>query len=133
MYPINVLALIILVLFGGCTPTKTGEPEPQPALDLEVLALRSQPAGAVARLSTGESCLTPCSVQKAPDSRFNVVFEKEGYLPKTVAVSNNLELLRKFNSRNQNSRENIDQIQVQNLRLTPNPVTVTLEPAWSKY
>ena len=97
--------------------------------DVELLALRSSPAGASAKLSTGESCTTPCSVKKKKGSVFSVTFSKEGYASRTVPVSNNLEALRKFNRAKGRS---VEDLTVTNLKLTPNPVSVNLEPEWSK-
>jgi hypothetical protein len=128
----NILLFIMLVSLGGCAKAWIAPQGETPTADLEIVMLRSQPPGASARLSTGESCQTPCSVKKPRDSKFSVTFEKNGYSPKTVDVSNNLELLKKFNSKNKSNREDIEQIQVRSLRLTPNPVIVTLDPAWSK-
>lgn len=46
----------------------------------------SQPAGAEAKTSTGQTCKTPCSLAMAADKEFSVVFSLNGYQPQTVAL-----------------------------------------------
>jgi hypothetical protein len=48
--------------------------------------LESEPAGAEARTSLGQSCRTPCSVALAAASDFEVTFSLNGYQPQTVRV-----------------------------------------------
>ena len=51
------------------------------------LELESEPAGAEATTSTGQTCRTPCSlaIKRGPD--FTVTFALEGYQPQTVPVA----------------------------------------------
>src|SRR5262249_32522220 len=55
---------------------------PQP----ETLAIESEPAGAEAKTSLGESCRTPCKLSVQPGSEFSVTFALSGYQPQTVSV-----------------------------------------------
>lgn len=46
----------------------------------------SEPAEADARLSTGQSCTTPCTVTVPRSQEFTVVVSKPGFLPQQVEV-----------------------------------------------
>jgi PEGA domain len=48
--------------------------------------LESEPAGAEASTSLGQSCRTPCSVAVAPTGEFAVTFSLNGYQPQTIPV-----------------------------------------------
>jgi hypothetical protein len=50
------------------------------------IQFQSQPAGAEAKTSTGQTCKTPCSLAMAPDKEFSVTFALAGYQPQTVAL-----------------------------------------------
>jgi hypothetical protein len=50
------------------------------------IQFQSQPAGAEAKTTTGQSCKTPCSLAMAPDKEFSVTFSLTGYQPQTVAL-----------------------------------------------
>ena len=50
------------------------------------IQFQSEPAGAEAKISTGESCQTPCAVSVPPDKEFSVTFSLAGYQPQTVPV-----------------------------------------------
>lgn len=76
---------------------------PQP----ETLAIESEPPGAEAKTSLGESCRTPCKLSVQPGSEFSVTLALSGYQPQTVSV-----------------RPEAD-----GPRLAPNPVRVDLRPA----
>ena len=76
---------------------------PQP----ETLAIESEPSGAEAKTSLGESCRTPCKLSVQPGSEFSVTLALSGYQPQTVSV-----------------RPEAD-----GPRLAPNPVHVDLRPA----
>jgi hypothetical protein len=130
---IVICTAAILTSVTACQPKK---PTPQsesiaqdPSSLYEVIEFTARPAGAVVNLSTGESCTTPCKVRKSLDSRFTATFQKEGYASASIEVMNNLEKLREFN-RARGGRT--DTLRVSTLRFSPNPVTATLEPDWSK-
>ncbi len=80
---------------------------PQP----ETLAIESEPAGAEAKTSLGESCRTPCKLSVQPGSEFSVTFALSGYQPQTVSVRPETEGAAAAP------------------RLAPNPVHVDLRPA----
>lgn len=127
-----LMLLAAVAVCSGCAARDRGDDmmrEPENVGEVQALELTSTPAGATARLSSGESCTTPCTIRKANNEPFSVTFEKEGYRAASVKVSNNLEALRRYNKKR---GMNVDLIQVQKLRLVPNPVTVRLEPKWSK-
>ena len=80
---------------------------PQP----EALAIESEPPGADAKTSLGESCRTPCKLSVQPGSEFSVTFALSGYQPQTVSVRPETEGAAAAP------------------RLAPNPVHVDLRPA----
>jgi hypothetical protein len=77
------------------------------------MQFESEPAGAEARTSLGQSCRTPCT-QAVTASEFTVSFTLPGYQPQTVPV------------RVVASAEGAD---AEGARLVPNPVFVELQPA----
>ena len=58
----------------------------KPAPQAETLALESEPPGAEAKTSLGESCRTPCKLSAQPGSEFSVTLTLSGYQPQTVSV-----------------------------------------------
>lgn len=50
------------------------------------IQLESQPAGAEARTSGGQTCQTPCSLSVPAEGDFNVTFSLPKYAPETVPV-----------------------------------------------
>jgi hypothetical protein len=50
------------------------------------LTIDSNPPGAVASLSNGEACRTPCALSAPVTDPLTVTYTLEGYLPQTVAV-----------------------------------------------
>lgn len=50
------------------------------------LRIESEPPGADARISTGPTCRTPCTLPVNSVGDFNVAFSLAGHLPQTVAV-----------------------------------------------
>jgi hypothetical protein len=52
----------------------------------ETLAIESEPPGAEAKTSLGQSCLTPCQLSVQPGSEFSVTLALSGYQPQTVSV-----------------------------------------------
>jgi hypothetical protein len=55
---------------------------PQP----ETLAIESEPPGAEAKTSLGQSCRTPCQLSIQPGSEFSVTLALSGYQSQTVSV-----------------------------------------------
>ena len=52
----------------------------------ETLAIESEPPGAEAKTSLGQSCLTPCQLSVQPGSEFSVTLALSGFQPQTVSV-----------------------------------------------
>jgi PEGA domain len=52
----------------------------------ETLAIESEPPGAEAKTSLGQSCLTPCQLSVQRGSEFSVTLALSGYQPQTVSV-----------------------------------------------
>src|SRR5262244_3318812 len=77
----------------------------------ETLAIESEPPGAEAKTSLGESCRTPCKLSVQPGSEFSVTLALRGYQPQTVSVRPETEGAAAAP------------------RLAPNPVHVDLRPA----
>ena len=67
---------------GGTSPDWWPKLEPAPVS----IQFVSQPAGAEAKTSTGQSCQTPCSLAMPPDKEFSVTFSAAGRQPQTVPV-----------------------------------------------
>jgi hypothetical protein len=79
---------IALVFIGvgtlsGCATVTRGS--------TEVLVIESNPIGAVARLSSGRVCVTPCSLELPRKTSVSITFEKEGYRPTTAYVSSGID------------------------------------------
>ena len=55
-----------------------------------MVVIETNPMGAVARLSSGRVCLTPCSLSLPRKQSFAISFEKEGYKPVTAYVSSGI-------------------------------------------
>jgi hypothetical protein len=91
---------------------------PRAAPAATTMQFESEPAGAEARTSSGQSCRTPCSLAVSA-SEFTVNFSLPGYQPQTVPV------------RVVASTETVDADagQTGGPRLVPNPVFVELQPA----
>jgi hypothetical protein len=75
----------------------------------EVLRIESEPPGADARTSQGQTCRTPCELTVPTDSELAVTVQMTGYQPQTLPV-------------------HVDG-KGGDTRLQPNPVYVELQPA----
>jgi hypothetical protein len=73
----------------------------------ETIRFESQPPGAEAKTSTGETCRTPCALAMPADKPFTVTFTLTGYQPDTEQVQ-------------------LTSIGDGTSKLTPNPVLVQL-------
>jgi hypothetical protein len=89
---------------------------PKGAPEATTMQFESEPAGAEARTSNGQSCRTPCSLAVSA-SEFTVSFALQGYQPQTVPV------------RAVASNETNPEGETAGPRLVPNPVFVELMPA----
>ena len=52
----------------------------------EPLSLTSEPSGALAEVSSGQKCTTPCQVVLKRNQSIMIKFSKDGYEPETVSV-----------------------------------------------
>jgi PEGA domain-containing protein len=66
------------------TPT-TSNPSPRPG-PIEALRIESEPPGAEAKTSQGQSCRTPCEIAVQTGNEFSVTLALNGYQPQTVSV-----------------------------------------------
>ena len=82
------------------------------------MQFESEPAGAEARTSLGQTCRTPCSVAVSA-SDFTVTFALPGYQPQTVPV--------RLVASTEGPRD--PESSTEAPRLVPNPVFVQLQPA----
>ncbi len=74
---IGVLAMAACVLPGCATITRGSN---------EALVVESTPTGAEVRLSSGETCKTPCTLKKKRKDNFVVFINRDGFEPVEVAV-----------------------------------------------
>lgn len=74
---------ILLLSLAGCATVIHGSKQE--------FGLNSQPAGAVAQLSNGQACTTPCTLTIARKHGFNVVFSKLGYQSFATTVSSTVD------------------------------------------
>jgi PEGA domain len=105
---------VIAVIAGGfmlaaCSTTMPSLDFLKSASQSETLAIESEPPGAEAKTSLGQSCRTPCQLAVQPGSEFSVTLALSGYQPQTVSVRPEAE-----------SASGPP-------RLAPNPVQVTLQ------
>ena len=128
-------AILVGVILGGCNRFASGKRERSeiaPQQTTEKFSIISKPAGANARLSTGERCTTPCSLTKRSNEKFAVTFEKEGYHSATVNVVSNLDRVVDHNRLSNKDRAELEQDWAGRFKLTPNPASVVLEPEWTR-
>ena len=108
----------VLVIVGGALALAACSSSPdwlsldalKPAPIMDTVRFESEPPGAEAKTSTGQTCRTPCALALSVNSPVTVTFTLNGYLPDT---------------------ESIDPIAVTGgpTQLRPNPVMVELSPA----
>ena len=107
----------VLAIFGGALALAACSSTPdwmsldglKPGPSLDTVSLESEPPGAEAKASNGQSCRTPCSLALPVDAAGSVTFTLNGYLPET---------------------ERLEAITAtgEPPRLRPNPVVVELTP-----
>jgi len=106
----------VLAIIGGafalaaCSSTSDWGFKPGPSLD--TVSLESEPPGAEAKASNGQTCRTPCALALPVDAASSITFTLTGYQPET-------ERLEAITSTGEPPR------------LRPNPVVVELTPAAS--
>lgn len=108
------------LLLGGCASWLPSDWLPTGSISSAAvpLALESEPPGAEARTSLGQTCRTPCSLALPASGDISVSFTLQGYLPQTVPVH----LLLPSDPRS-------DPNAVTDAQFRPNPVVAALEPA----
>jgi hypothetical protein len=107
----------VLVVIGGAMALAACSSTPdwmsldglKPGPSLDTVSFESEPPGAEAKASNGQTCRTPCSLALPIDAASSVTFTLNGYLPET---------------------EKLEMIQStgEPPRLRPNPVVVELTP-----
>ena len=95
------------LMLAGCSAAMPSLDFLKSAPQSETLAIESEPAGAEAKTSLGQSCRTPCQLAVQPGSEFSVTLALSGYQPQTVSVR--------------------PEAEGATPRLAPNPVQVTLQ------
>lgn len=78
VYPLAISCMLIT----GCATITRGT--------TEVLIIESFPSGAVARLSNGKICITPCSLTLSRKESLNITFEKDGYESASAMVTSGI-------------------------------------------
>src|SRR5262245_43977549 len=73
-------------MLAACSTTMPSLDFMKSAPQAESLAIESEPPGAEAKTSLGQSCRTPCQLSVQPGSEFSVTLSLSGYQPQTVSV-----------------------------------------------
>jgi hypothetical protein len=77
-FNICVLLGLILLVGSGCATMIRGTDEP--------LSITSEPSGALAEVSDGQKCTTPCQVKLKRNQSVMIKYTKEGYEPESLSV-----------------------------------------------
>ncbi|MBV9261237.1 MAG: hypothetical protein JO205_07685 [Pseudolabrys sp.] len=85
MYRVFLIAGSALLL-AACSSTSNWFDALKPSPATDTVQFESEPPGADARTSTGQTCRTPCSLTLNSDAPFSVTFTLNGYLPETEQV-----------------------------------------------
>jgi len=117
--PVAIALGALSLALGACSgmPSMPSFSLPSAAPAATTVQFESEPAGAEAKTSTGQTCRTPCSLAVAANE-FTATFTHPGFQPQTVPV------------RIVPSNEPIDPNtgEAPSPRLVPNPVYVELQP-----
>ena len=73
-------------MLAACSTTMPSLDFMKSAPQAESLAIESEPPGAEAKTSLGQSCRTPCQLSVQPSSEFSVTLALSGYQPQIVSV-----------------------------------------------
>src|SRR5262245_19837084 len=73
-------------MLAACSTTMPSLDFMKSAPQAESLAIESEPPGAEAKTSLGQSCRTPCQLSVRPGSEFSVTLALSGYQPQTVSI-----------------------------------------------
>lgn len=74
------------LVLAGCSSTSSWLDSMKPAPPTETVSLESEPAGAEAKTSTGQTCKTPCSLAIQSSAPVTVTFSLDGYLPESEQI-----------------------------------------------
>jgi len=81
-----IAAMACGFMLAACSTTMPSLDFMKSAPQTESLAIESEPPGAEAKTSLGQSCRTPCQLSVQPGSGFSVTLALSGYQPQTVSV-----------------------------------------------
>ncbi len=98
-----ILTLSLLLLLTACASVTRGT--------TEEFVINSDPEGAKAILSNGQTCITPCTLKLKRKHSFSVRFEKDGFIPAEATVDSHVAAAGAAKG------------------LSPNPLTVAMAPA----
>jgi PEGA domain len=73
-------------MLAACSATMPSLDFMKSAPQSETLAIESEPPGAEAKTSLGQTCRTPCQLSVQPGSEFSVTLALSGYQQRTVSV-----------------------------------------------
>jgi hypothetical protein len=77
---------LLLTACASSTPNWFNLDALKPAPLTDTVQFESEPPGADAKTSTGQTCRTPCSLTLNTDAPFSVTFTLNGYLPESEQV-----------------------------------------------
>ena len=103
---------------AACSATVSSLSLLKPAPSSEALRIESEPPGAEAKTSLGQSCRTPCELGAQAAGEFSVTLTLAGFQPQTVMVRPEAPPV---------TRDS--EVAPSGPRLAPNPVYVELQPA----
>jgi len=107
-----------LISACGTPPPPPPQEDAGPPKFEEDFIIESVPDGATVTLSSGESCITPCTITKMNVDTFDAVVEKKGYKKSTTAIVSHVRVI-------PGSGES-GAPELPAPRLNPNPLRVTL-------
>lgn len=77
---------LLLTACASSTPNWFNLDALKPAPMADTVQFESEPPGADAKTSTGQTCRTPCSLTLNTDAPFSVTFTLNGYLPESEQI-----------------------------------------------
>lgn len=121
----KLIFLALLAAATGCATITRGTDE--------VMVISTNPAGALATLSSGELCNTPCTLKKKRKDAFRIKIEKRGYESVVVDVISQTSNAGAMGMAGNAVAGGLIGVAVDSgsgamRSLTPNPVNVTLIP-----
>jgi hypothetical protein len=105
-------------ILAACSASMSSLNFMKSAPSAEALRIESEPPGAAAKTSSGQSCLTPCELTVQAGGEVSVTLALNGYQPQTVSVRPEAPAPEQRDSEGGGAP-----------RLAPNPVYVELQPA----